>query len=72
MNITTQQYREGKKGCFLSSTLPAIGESLTLIMPTGRGKRHVPVGDVANVEAVGNSRFLVWPLSLPPVEGMDY
>lgn len=72
MNITTNQYRQGVKGCFLSTNNPAPGERLTLIMPTCRGKRILPVGMVRRVEPVGTSRFLVWVSPLQFVEGMNY
>ncbi|HCM56639.1 MAG TPA: hypothetical protein DIS97_12165 [Citrobacter freundii] len=72
MNITTAQYRHGVKGCFLSTHRPQPGESLTLVMPTCRGKRFIPVGEVQRVEAVGSSRCLVWVSKLAFVEGMNY
>ncbi|SBL37006.1 Uncharacterised protein [Klebsiella grimontii] len=72
MNITTTQYRQGVKGCFLSTEKPHVGESLTLVMPTCRGRRIIPVGEVQRVEAVGTSRFLVWVSKLAFVEGMNY
>ncbi|VAC22007.1 Uncharacterised protein [Enterobacter hormaechei] len=72
MNITTVQYRQGVKGCFLSNERPAPGEPLTLVMPTCRGKRIIPVGHVERTEAVGEARCLVWVSKLTAVEGMDY
>lgn len=72
MNINTTQYRQGVKGCFLSANNPSPGERLTLIMPTCRGKRIIPVGIVSRVEPVGSSRFLVWVSALQLVEGMNY
>lgn len=72
MNITTSQYRQATKGCFLSDVTPEDGESLVLIMPTCRGRRIVPVGQVQRVEAVGAKRCLVWVSALAFVEGMNY
>lgn len=72
MNITTNQYRQGVKGCFLSTERPQVGEALKLIMPTCRGRRIIPVGEVQRVEAVGASRCLVWVSKLAFVEGMNY
>ncbi|AUY01024.1 hypothetical protein ATHEMM101B_10130 [Atlantibacter hermannii] len=72
MNITTGQYRQGVKGCFISSERPQPGEKLTLVMPTCRGKRIIPVGHVERIEAVGTARCLVWVSKLTPVEGMNY
>lgn len=72
MNITTNQYRQGVKGCFLSIERPQVGEALKLIMPTCRGRRIIPVGEVQRVEAVGTSRCLVWVSNLAFVEGMNY
>ena len=72
MNITTNQYRQGVKSCFLSTERPQVGEALKLIMPTCRGRRIIPVGEVQRVEAVGTSRCLVWVSKLAFVEGMNY
>lgn len=72
MNINTEQYRYGRHGRFASSVKPTPGERLTLIMPTGRGKRHVPVGEVVAVEPLGSARWIVHVSKLKPVEGMDY
>ncbi|KJM02318.1 hypothetical protein SS39_11090 [Enterobacter chengduensis] len=72
MKITTVQYRQAMKGCFISSERPKPGEKLTLVMPTCRGKRIIPVGHVERIEAVGEFRCLVWVSQLAPVEGMNY
>lgn len=72
MNITTTQYRQGVKGCFLSTERPQVGEDLKLVMLTSRGRRIIPVGEVLRVEAVGTSRCLVWVSTLAFVEGMNY
>lgn len=72
MNINTVQYRQATKGCFLSNTRPSEGEKLTLIVPTCRGRRSVPVGSVERVESVGETRCLVWVSNLAAVEGMNY
>lgn len=72
MNITTTQYRQGLKGCFISEERPQAGDSLALVMPTCRGRRIIPVGEVQRVEAVGTSRCLVWVSKLAFVEGMNY
>ncbi|EAO4249019.1 hypothetical protein CIM45_02415 [Salmonella enterica subsp. enterica serovar Newport] len=72
MNITTTQYRQGVKGCFLSAHRPQPGESLTLVMPTCRGRRFIPVGKVQWIEAIGSGRCLVWVSKLAFVEGMNY
>lgn len=72
MNITTSQYRQGRKGCFLSTVRPEPGEKLTLIMPTCRGRRHIPVGNVVAIEPIGTARCLVHVTAFPFVEGMNY
>lgn len=72
MNITTSQYRQGKKGSFLSTTKPEPGESLVLVMPTGRGKRRIPVGHVIGVQAIGAAMNMVHVTRLEFVKGMDY
>lgn len=72
MNITTNQYRQAMKGCFLSNEKPEDGESLVLIALTCRGRRVVEVGNVDRVEPVGSVRHLVWVSKLAVVEGMNY
>lgn len=72
MNINTAQFRQGRKGSFLSTSKPEPGERLILIMPTCRGRRHIPVGNVIGVEPVGAVRFLVHVSEMEFVEGMNY
>lgn len=72
MNINSGQYRQATKGCFLSNIRPNDGESLTLIVLTCRGRRSIPVGSVERIEAVGETRCLVWVSNLATVDGMNY
>lgn len=72
MKITTTQYRQARKGCFISDERPKLAEELVLVMPTCRGRRIIPVGVVQMIEPVGMYRHLVWVHGLKHVEGMDY
>ncbi|QFH71480.1 hypothetical protein FR762_17935 [Enterobacter sp. E76] len=72
MNITTKQYRQAMKGCFITDERPKLAEELVLVMPTCRGKRIIPVGSVQKIEPVGQYRHLVWVHGLRFVEGMNY
>lgn len=72
MNITTSQYRQAMRGCFLTDVCPQLTEEVVLVMPTCRGKRVIHVGVVQKIEPVGMYRHLVYVHGLKHVEGMSY
>lgn len=72
MNISTKQYLDGLTGKFMSREIPEPGDKLTLVMPTCRGRRHLPVGEVESVMKIGSGQCLVMVKELAKVEGMNY
>lgn len=70
MQINSEQYRAAKHGRFHSRFIPESGEPVTLNMPTPQGRRFIPVGNVSNIEVIGQSRCLITIDNLEPVKGV--
>jgi hypothetical protein len=69
MQINSEQYRVARDGHFFSRTTPENGEAVTLCMPTPRGRRFIPVGNVSEVKELGQGKCLVTIHDLAPVAG---
>lgn len=70
MRINSEQYRTARNGSFYSRVIPSDGEAVTLEVPTPRGRRFIPVGNVSVVNVVGQSLCVVAIKNLQPVEGI--
>lgn len=70
MRINSEQYRAARNGSFYSRVIPSDGEAVTLEVPTPRGRRFIPVGNVSVVNVVGQSLCVVAIKNLQPVEGI--
>ncbi|TNV22492.1 hypothetical protein FH968_00045 [Buttiauxella sp. B2] len=70
MQINSEQYRAARDGHFFSRITPLNGEPVTLNMPTPRGRRFLPVGNVSEIKDLGQGKCLVRIANLEPVQGI--
>ncbi|KJO49458.1 hypothetical protein SR89_23315 [Klebsiella aerogenes] len=70
MQINSEQYRAARHGRFHSRFIPQNGEPVTLNIPTPRGRRFLPVGNVSEIKVMGQSSCLIAIDNLAPVQGI--